>query len=96
MSGGHFNYEQYHISEIANSIENTIDNWNEKPTEWIDESCADKYSDATKKEFENAVMALRKAHVYAQRIDWLLSGDDGEDNFHKRLVRDLKELGDAA
>lgn len=32
------------------------------------------------------------AQVYAQRIDWLLSGDDGEDNFHLRLKEDLANL----
>jgi len=32
---------------------------------------------------------LKKAQIYAQRIDWLLSGDDGEDTFHKRLSQDL-------
>lgn len=27
-----------------------------------------------------------------QRIDWLLSGDDGEENFLRRLKKDLGEL----
>jgi len=35
---------------------------------------------------------LRQAHVYAQRIDWLVSGDDGEDSFHRRLKHDLEKL----
>lgn len=30
--------------------------------------------------------------VYVQRIDWLASGDDGEDSFHKRLEADLEKL----
>ena len=50
------------------------------------------YSKETVAEFRKAVRLLRKAYVYAQRIDWLLSGDDGEDNFHRRLKEDLKEL----
>jgi hypothetical protein len=32
------------------------------------------------------------AEIYAQRIDWLLSGDDGEDSFRKRLKEDLERL----
>ena len=27
--------------------------------------------------------------TYTQRIDWLVSGDDGEDSFHSRLKKEL-------
>lgn len=33
-----------------------------------------------------------KAAIYVQRIDWLLSDDDGEDNFHERLKEELDAL----
>lgn len=42
--------------------------------------------------FKEAVDILRKAEIYAHRVDWLLSGDDGEDTFLKRLERDLENL----
>jgi hypothetical protein len=29
------------------------------------------------------------AKIYAQRVDWFLSGDDGEETFHERLKEDL-------
>jgi hypothetical protein len=32
------------------------------------------------------------AQIYAQRIDWLISGDDGEDSFRERLKEDLEKL----
>ena len=50
------------------------------------------YSEETIKEFRKGVGILKKAQVYANRIEWLISGDDGEDNFHKRLKEKLKEL----
>lgn len=50
------------------------------------------YSEETIKEFRKGVGILKKAQVYANRIDWLMSGDDGEDNFHQRLKEKLKEL----
>ena len=50
------------------------------------------YTPETIQEFRNGVKILKKASVYAQRIDWLISGDDGEDSFHKRLKEDLKKL----
>ena len=50
------------------------------------------YSKETIKEFKKGLDILRKAYVYAQRIDWLLSADDGEESFHKRLKEDLDNL----
>lgn len=50
------------------------------------------YSKETIRELKKAIKLLKQAEVYAQRIDWLLSGDDGEDNFHECLKEDLKEL----
>lgn len=35
---------------------------------------------------------MRLAYIYAQRIDWLLSGDDGEDDLQERLKEELAEL----
>lgn len=52
----------------------------------------DGYSDKTLKEFRKGLNILKKASVYAQRIDWLLSGDDGEDDFHRRLKEELEQL----
>ena len=37
------------------------------------------------------LILLRKAEVYAQRIDLLLSGDDSEERFHERLKEDLQK-----
>ena len=50
------------------------------------------YSKETIKEFKKGLAILRKAYIYAQRIDWFLSGDDGEESFHKRLKEDLDNL----
>jgi hypothetical protein len=51
-----------------------------------------KYPDDIIEEFKTGVDILRKAHVYAQRIDWLISGDDGEESFRERLKEDLDKL----
>jgi hypothetical protein len=36
--------------------------------------------------------SIRVAAVYAQRIDWLISGDDGEESFLERLKEELGQL----
>lgn len=165
MSGGYFDYQQYHIEDIANSIEREIEEatkpkppkvWKEGVTvfkkidawhsvafykcfktydeavkhlkkdkaykfvreyekderriaefmegekmvevretkyqEYEDDEYYPEYTDETIQIFKDAVKILRKAAVYAQRIDWLLSGDDGEDNLKERLKKELKEL----
>lgn len=81
MSGGHFDYDQYRINEIACQLKEDI------------LFMKDKYEENTIKEFKEAYKLLKKAAVYVERIDYLLSGDDGEDNFHERLAEDLgKEI----
>lgn len=51
-----------------------------------------KYQDEVIAEFKNAYEILRKAEIYAQRVDWLLAGDDGEESFIERLKKDLDAL----
>jgi len=89
MSGGHFDYLQYRIQEIEDSIDSLI-NSNEDGTlnEW-NEPIGNFYSPETILEFKKAVEYCKLARIYAQRIDWLVSGDDGEETFHKRLAEDL-------
>lgn len=50
------------------------------------------FDDDTIALFKEGIRKLKEAEIYAQRIDWLLSGDDGEDDFKERLSRDLLEL----
>lgn len=108
MSGGTFDYNQHRIRDIANDIEQEIaksgkpksqrelkdegwrdDSWYEKYPEDLNHF---KYPDEVIAEFKNAYEILRKAEIYAQRIDWLLAGDDGEESFIKRLKSDLELL----
>lgn len=92
MSGGHFNYQQYQIGQIADEIEQVIsDNDSDEVDDW---GCAKgrHYDDEVMAQFKCAVNALKKAQVYAHRIDWLLSNDDGPESFKDRLDEELKKL----
>ncbi len=89
MSGGAFQHQQYRLGDIADEIEEAIYR-NENPEEGSWSSY--ELNGDTINEFKSAIKALRVAQVYAQRIDWLLSGDDGEETFHKRLKADLEKL----
>jgi hypothetical protein len=43
-------------------------------------------------EFINGLKIIKMASVYAHRIDWFLSGDDGEESFKRRLKEELNGL----
>ncbi len=104
MSGGRFDYAQYHISEIADAIESELKKQGKPKSEddlWSNEECYEKYPEQKfyythpkeiQDEMRNAIRILRQAAVYAQRIDWYLSGDDGADSFLDRLKSELDAL----
>ncbi|MFV8342272.1 hypothetical protein [Flavobacterium sp. XS2P39] len=104
MSGGAFEYKQYNIREIHETIQSELDGMgNPKPKSelWNDQSYYDQYpeelnwrieSEAVVNAYKTAVDLLKKAEVYAQRIDWYISGDDGEESFLRRLKEDLEAI----
>ena len=82
MSGGHFNYLQkrYEWEDAIEEIQKCID---ENPYD---------FDLAVIDNFRAGLEHIKKAQIYLQRIDWLISGDDGEESFLKRLHEDLSEL----
>jgi hypothetical protein len=109
MSGGFFDYNQHKIFDIAEKIQSVIDRNYVLMTEdelrraFISPETIKSYPGAAYhysyppeviEKFKEGVELLRKAHVYAHRIDWLLSSDDGEETFLKRLNEELNNLKD--
>ena len=108
MSGGAFNYDQYKIGYMVDQIEETVGkNGVEKTPEdlknegwrdpdWYKKYPEDlfhyKYPDEVIEKMKEGIEVLKRAQIYAQRIDWLLSGDDGEESFLRRLQEELNEL----
>lgn len=96
MSGGTFDYKQYEIGYIADIIERTILNngkeKEEKPYYDWKSTHYEEYPDEVIEKFKEGLEILRKAEVYAQRIDWLMAGDDGDETFLERLKEDLDKI----
>lgn len=80
MSGGYFGCSHYTILEIA-----------EKISEWIEENKED-VSDDTRSIMMESERVFQIASIYLKRVDWFLSGDDGEDAFKTQLREDLENL----
>jgi hypothetical protein len=108
MSGGAFNYDQYKIGYMVDQIEEiVVKNGVEKTPEelknegwrdpdWYEKYPEDKYHyqypDEVIEKMKEGIEVLKRAQIYAHRIDWLLSGDDGEESFLRRLEEELNEL----
>ena len=105
MSGGHWEYIQYRVTDIAEDIDRLIEK-NGKPkseeelkeSSWQDDDWYNKYPEdryyyeyptEVIEEFKIGSEIIKKAQIYMQRMDWLLSGDDGEESFIRRLKEDL-------
>ncbi len=84
MSGGYFDYDEFHITQIADQIERVIVN-NTKQDEY---GFAFNYSKDTLSILEYAVQQLKRVATMIHRIDWLLSGDDGEKTFTEKWSKD--------
>lgn len=81
MSGGKWQYLSWQIAQVAHDIEQRIADAEEG--DWEPE---------TLQRFREGAACLRRAAVWEHRLDWLLSNDDGEESFHRRLADDLAKL----
>jgi hypothetical protein len=108
MSGGHWEYLQYRFTDVSEDIDKLIEvngkpktkeelkdeSWKDK--DWYEKYPEDlnhyKYPDEVIEHFKTASIVIKTAQIYMQRLDWLLSGDDGEESFIKRLKEDLEKL----
>ena len=102
MSGGRYNYTQFSFeNQFVEEFARDLKKWEEyrlsdevfdpEQCENYQKILAKEFSEETMKEFRVGLLFMRTAVVYANRIDWLLSGDDGEQSFHKRL-KEEKEI----
>ena len=108
MSGGNWDYIQYRFIDIVEDIKSLIEkNGKEKTIEelkderfgdfqWYEKYPEDKfhteYPEEVIEEFKKGVEVIKQAQIYIQRLDWLLSGDDGEESFLRRLKDNLTNL----
>ena len=84
MSGGHFEYNNYILDRIADDIEVIVDN-NDVENDY---GYKTDYPPEIIEIFRLATMDLRRLSKNVHHIDYLISGDYGEDTF----MRKMKEL----
>ena len=90
MSGGKFDYQQYRIEDIAVEIDHAIEsNGDESIDEWGGPR-GKNYPPEIIEKFREAAHTLRQSAEMAQRVDWLLSDDDGETSFLRRWTNEVR------
>lgn len=105
MSGGVFDFNNYVLDDMANLIrnkiesnneppydENTIYIWEKEENEYFFKNGAVRYQPETIEVFKEAEKIFKLASIYAHRIDWFLSGDDGENTFLRRLKEEIDDF----
>ena len=91
MSGGFFDYEQDKLITMADGLDEIIRRHTVNTEEF---DLFERFSEKTLDELRKTAGLLRHTYVYAQRADWLISDDDGEESFHRRLSEELSKLPD--
>lgn len=90
MSGGHFNYKQHVFRDIANDIQELIDK-NNVTDEF---GFTYNYSKDILQKFSETIKVLHIVEEMVHRVDWLVSGDDGEKTFRELWSKKITELLD--
>jgi len=81
MSGGHFNHSYYHFNMFADDLEEEILHNNDK------NDCNHSYdfSNQTIKELNKIIKLCRKCANLVYEVEYLYSGDIGEESFLKNI-----------
>lgn len=100
ISGGYFEYKQYHVSELASDITSYMKEL-DSPIENNDDGEYN-YHPASQFTPEQLKSVLRISNyvrnqlmvcgVIVQRLDWLASCDDGFESFEERLGEELEKV----
>lgn len=108
MSGGHWDYIQYRFTDVVEDVKSLVKKNGKLKTKeelsngsyynpeyfekYPDEKYHAEYAPEVIEEFKKGIEIIAQAQIYMQRLDWMLSGDDGPETFLERLKEDLDNL----
>lgn len=89
MSGGYFDYDQYRLIDIINKLDEREARIKDdgKDTDVLT------FDEVTEDLIQDAKVIAQLAQIFLQRVDWLLSWDDGPETFKERIKEDLSKAG---
>ena len=87
MSGGHFDYKCFNISQFADELQHEIDINNSTELDEYGETIGRNYSKDTLSLLIASQKLIEYAGKLAHEVEWLLSGDHGEASFEKLYTK---------
>ncbi len=90
MSGGHFNYKCFKISEFADELKHEIDVNDFQSTDQYGDKVGSNFNPKTLNRIKVAHEIIETAAKLAKEIEWLYSGDHGEDSFNEIFDKIMK------
>ena len=84
MSGGHYDYYQWHIADVADKMEEDLARIGTQ-NQWEDVPYG--LEDSTIAALRMAISLLRASADIVHDIDWCMSGDTGEDTLRRDLYK---------
>ena len=92
MSGGHFFYVQDKFDGVAWEIDELVRSNDDATRNEYGERAGRGYPPEVIARFRTAARVARLAAAMVRRVDWLVSCDDGEDNFLERWDADCEPI----
>jgi hypothetical protein len=90
MSGGYFDYNCYRISQFAEDLRHELDINNSIERDHYGETIGRQYEPETVAILTQCLAIIDQASKVAREIEWLYSGDHGEESF-RQLVGPMLE-----
>ena len=85
MSGGFFDYKEFHIQYIADELEAAI----ASQKIMLRDNVPGHYSKEMIEEMERVLKRLKEDYVLIHHLDYLLDGDIDENDYFERVKKDL-------
>jgi hypothetical protein len=92
MSGGFFNYNQFALQDVVEELEKVIRDNDSNDRDEYGDLIGWGFSPEVIEQLKNTIMLTKVAAVLVHRADYLLSGDDGEESYLKRIQEDMEKL----
>ena len=90
MSGGYFEYAQYRFEDVAAEIDRLISRNNSVVKDEWGNDIGYHFPSGIIERFKEAAHTIRRAEEMVHRIDWLVSEDDGEEEFMSRWDEEVR------
>jgi hypothetical protein len=86
MSGGSFNYAYSHAEEFADKLERKLRDSAEAPVRPGDEGGPMTFEPAVTARLHHIALQVRQASALMKEVEWLYSGDSGDESFLQNLA----------